>query len=92
MNSSFPVEGVAHGCGVVEKSIVAAPTPFPFPYSTDFSSSRVRFNDFPEFLSDVQGVFRVGEAPSPEKGNVLWQTVGSSHYTPEHAQQVTPMI
>jgi hypothetical protein len=37
-------------------------------YSTNFSASKVRFSDFPEFLSDVQGVFRV--RPNPFTDNV----------------------
>ena len=51
------VEGAAHGCGTFPTPITG--TPFPLPYKTDFSPQYVRFQDFPEFLSDIQGIFRI---------------------------------
>lgn len=50
-----PPEGAARGCGPFPVSLSLEP--FPFPYATQFSKHR--FSDFPEFLSDVQGVFRI---------------------------------
>lgn len=59
--SASAVEGAANGCGSFPTSITS--TPFPRAYSTNFSAANVRFSDFPEFLSDVQGVFRVRPSP-----------------------------
>ena len=51
-------EGASNGCGAFPESITS--TPFPFPYRTNFSSpDAVNFQDFPRYLSDIEGVFRV---------------------------------
>lgn len=55
------VEGAARGCGTFPTPITE--TPFPLPYKTDFSPQYVRFQDFPEFLSDIQGIFRIRANP-----------------------------
>lgn len=56
-----PPEGISksHGCAPFEQP--AASTGFPFPYFTDFRDwdKAVRFHDFPVYLSDLEGVFRV---------------------------------
>ena len=58
--SPKPPEGAGRGCGAVSEPLSS---PFPMPYSTTFAPEQVRFSDFPEFLSDVQGVFRVTKDP-----------------------------
>jgi hypothetical protein len=50
-----PVEGADNGCGVATARLAA---PFPFPYGTNFTEPE-RFRDFPRYLSDIDGVFRV---------------------------------
>ena len=61
VQTSHAPEGAAVGCGyfptVITKEI------FPLDYQTNFSQDRVRFNDLPEFLSDVQGIFRIRQDP-----------------------------
>jgi hypothetical protein len=73
-------EGVANGCGTFPTPITT--TTFPIGYSTNFSLASVRFNDFAEFLSDIQGVFRVridpfdgsaAGADAPSSSHVLSQ-------------------
>jgi galactosylceramidase len=50
-----PIAGANAGCGVAKLPLAA---PFPFPYNTSFNEPD-RFRDFPRFLSDLNGVFRV---------------------------------
>jgi hypothetical protein len=59
--TAHAVEGAARGCGTFPTPITTVQ--FPQDYHTDFSPSKVRFSDFPEFLSDIQGVFRVHPDP-----------------------------
>jgi hypothetical protein len=54
-------EGAAHGCGTFPTPITTVG--FPQNYRTNFSQAFVRFSDFPEFLSDIQGVFRIRADP-----------------------------
>lgn len=75
------VEGAARGCGTFPTPITA--TPFPLPYKTDFSAQYVRFQDFPEFLSDIQGIFRI--RGNPFRGTEEQVTV-DRHLEP-HGQQ-----
>lgn len=65
------VEGAGSGCGTFDAPITAVN--FPFPYHTDFSPAHVRFDDFPEFLSDMQGIFRVRPDPFGGGAQVLQQ-------------------
>lgn len=65
------VQGAGSGCGTFDAPITAVN--FPFPYHTDFSPARVRFDDFPEFLSDVQGIFRIRPDPFGDAAQVLQQ-------------------
>ena len=48
-------EGANPGCGVATLPLAA---PFPFPYLTHFNETG-RFRDYPKYLSDINGVFRV---------------------------------
>jgi len=50
-----PVTGGSPGCLYFKAPIAA---PFPFPYSTTFKPN---FRDFPKYLSDIGGVFRVSK-------------------------------
>jgi hypothetical protein len=54
-------EGAAKGCGTFAAPITTVG--FPESYRTNFSPTNVRFSDFPEFLSDIQGVFRIRADP-----------------------------
>jgi hypothetical protein len=59
-------EKAAVGCSTFPTPITSVA--FPMPYNTTFAANKVRFNDFPEFLSDVQGIFRVVPDPFAEIG------------------------
>ena len=74
--SIAPTEGQGPGCGSVASW--SGGEPFPLPYHTAFEPAQVRFRDFPEFMSDVQGVFRVVANPFGETGNALAQNVHAS--------------
>lgn len=52
-----PPEGLPNGCEYVTTNLTSVP--FPLPYFTDFGRHHVRFDDFPEFLTDEQGIWRV---------------------------------
>ena len=54
-------EGAANNCGTFPTPITTVG--FPQNYTTNFGAASVRFNDFPEFLSDIQGIFRVRPDP-----------------------------
>ena len=69
-------EGIPRGCGYFDKPL--ARTPFPLPYATSFdlrNNQQVRFMDFPAFLSDLEGVFRVGGDPWNSSASCLYQRV-----------------
>eukprot|EP01050_Picozoa_sp_SAG11_P001513 SAG11_NODE_65_length_18798_cov_11.881224_12_plen_762_part_00 len=62
-----PVEGADSGCGVAKARLAA---PFPLPFSTNFSETD-RFRDYPKYLSDIDGVYRV--VSTTGGGNALRQ-------------------
>ena len=59
-----PVEGVSPGCGGIASWHNG--TRFPLPYAADFTSlaTAARFRDFPVYLSDMQGIFRLESLPT----------------------------
>jgi hypothetical protein len=61
ISSITPVESQAPGCGSV--AAWTGGTAFPLPYKTTFEEEQVKFRDFAEYLSDMQGIFRVVSDP-----------------------------
>ncbi len=80
ISSITPVESQSPGCGSV--AAWTGGTAFPLPYKTTFGQEQIKFRDFAEYLSDMQGIFRVVSNPFADDGadsnNVLTQFIHAS--------------
>lgn len=85
-NRITAVEGLSGGCSAFSTPIAS---PFPLPYATKFDEPD-RFHDFPKYLSDAEGVFRVRQVDGVHA--LQQQTLDLSSDGPRYGQLPMAML